>query len=276
VEEFWARLHKLSGQPGPNYWTYFAERLAHLATIPRGATILDLGTCDGNVLFKAMKTINAEGHGIGIDLYSDDFHAGVAEAVQLGWKDKVAFIQMDANALGFLSETIHTVLANFVGWDDCFDFEQMEFISSDEKTTEAMRVLKKGGRLGIGSWVEQCDIDWITEEFKRYLPECEGTSGKRNLSYGRDNTEGYRIILQNGGFQDIRVYVETTDYVSPDAETWWRQMKRAASDYFRQIPDPITLEGFKEQVFLDLLQFQNPERICFSKTVSFAFGTKPI
>jgi ubiquinone/menaquinone biosynthesis C-methylase UbiE len=276
VEEFWARLHKPSGQPGPNYWTYFAERLAHLAAIPRGATVLDLGTCDGNVLFKAMKKINAQGYGIGIDLYSDDFHAGVTEAIQQGWKEKVAFVQMDANTLGFLPETFHTVLANFVGWDDCFDFEHMEFKSSDEKVTEVMRVLRKGGQLGIGSWIEQCDIDWFTEEFKRYLPECEGTSGKSDPGYGRENPEGYKAILQNGGFKDIRVDVETTDFVSPDAETWWRQMKQATSDYFRQVPDPIILESFKEQVFLDLQQFQNPEGICFSKTVLFAYGTKPI
>ena len=241
MEEFWARLHKPSGQPGPNYWTYFAERLAHLATIPRGAIVLDLGTCDGNVLFKAMKEINAQGYGIGIDVSSYSLPTGVAEADQRGWKEKVTFAQMDAKSLGFLPETFDTVLANFVGWDDCFDFERMEYISSDEWGSEAMRVLKKGGRLGIGSWVEQCDIDWITEEFKRYLPGCKGTSGKCNLSYGRENPEGYRIILQNGGFEDIRVDVETTDFVSPDAETWWRQMKQVASDYFRQVPDPITL-----------------------------------
>jgi ubiquinone/menaquinone biosynthesis C-methylase UbiE len=276
LEEFWARLHKPSGQPGPNYWTYFAERLAHLATIPRGATVLDLGTCDGNVLFKAMKKIKAQGYGIGIDIYYDDFHAGVAEAIQRGWKEKVAFVQMDANTLGFLPEIFHTVLANFVGWDDCFDFERMEFISSNKMVFEVMRVLRKSGQFGIGSWVEQSDIDWIADEYKRYLPECEKISGKSISCYAKENPEGYKVILQNGGFKNISVFVETTDFVSPDAETWWRQMKQAANDYFRQVPDPITLESFKEQVFLDLQQFQNPEGICFSKTVSFAFGTKPI
>jgi ubiquinone/menaquinone biosynthesis C-methylase UbiE len=276
LEEFWARLHKPSGQQGPNYWTYFAERLAHLATIPRGATVLDLGTCDGNVLFEAMKKIKAQGYGIGIDIDYDDFHAGVAEAIQRGWKEKVAFVQMDANTLGFLPEIFHTVLANFVGWDDCFDFERMEFISSNKMVFEVMRVLRKSGQFGIGSWVEQCDIDWIADEFKRYLPECEKTSGKSISCYAKENPEGYKVILQNGGFKNISVFVETTDFVSPDAETWWRQMKQAANDYFRQVPDPITLESFKEQVFLDLQQFQNPEGICFNKTVSFAFGTKPI
>jgi ubiquinone/menaquinone biosynthesis C-methylase UbiE len=276
LEEFWARLPKPSGQLGPNYWTCFAERLAHLATIPRGATVLDIGTCDGNVLFKAMEKIKAQGYGIGIDIDYDDFHAGMADAMQRGWNEKVVFVQMDANALGFPPETFHTVLANFVGWDDCFDFDRMEFKSHDKMMSEIMRVLKPGGQVGIGSWVEQSDIDWITKAFKKYLPEYEKTSGKSISCYARENPEGYKVILQNGGFKNISVDVETTDFVSPDAETWWRQMKQAANDYFRQVPDPITLESFKEQVFLDLQQFQNPEGICFGKTVSFAFGTKLI
>jgi ubiquinone/menaquinone biosynthesis C-methylase UbiE len=273
LEEFWARLHKPSSQPGPNYWTYFAERLAHLATISSGATVLDIGTCDGNVLFKAMKKIKARGYGVGIDIAHDDFHTGVAEAMRRGWKEKVGFVQMDANKLGFLPETFHTVLANFVGWDDCFDFERMEFISSDKMMAEIKRVLRPGGQVGIGSWVEQSDIDWITEAFKKYLPE---TCGEGIVCYSKENPEGQEIILRSGGFEKIGVHVETTDFVSPDADTWWRQMKQAANEYFRQISDPNILESFKGQVFDDLQQFQYPEGIRFSKTVSFAFGTKPV
>jgi ubiquinone/menaquinone biosynthesis C-methylase UbiE len=275
LEEFWARLFKPSSQPGQNYWAYFAERLAQLASIPRGATVLDLGTCDGNVLFQAMQKIKAQGFGIGLDIYSDDFYIGVADAVRREWQEKIAFVQMDGNELGFLSETFNTVLANFVGWDDCFDFDRMEFTSHDKIMSEIMRVLKPGGQVGIGSWVEQSDIDWITEAFKKYIPEFEETSGKGISSYSKENPKGQEEILQSGGFENIRVYLETTDFVSPDVETWWRQMKQAANEYFWQISNPLTLENFKKKVFADLHQFQCSEGIRFSKTVSFAFGTKP-
>jgi len=275
LEEFWARLHKPSGRPGPDYWSYFAERLAHLAVIPSGATVLDIGTCDGNVLFKAMKKIEGQGYGIGVDIDYDDFHAGVAEAIQRGWKEKIAFAQMDANSLGFLPETFHTVLANFVGWDDCFDFDRMAFISTDKMMSEIMRVLRPGGQVGIGSWVEQSDIDWVAEAFKKYLPECEQPGGKSISCYAKENPEGQKMILQSGGFENIRLIVETTNFVSSDADTWWRQMKQAAHAFFMQVTDPEKLEGFKEQVLVDLRKFQFPEGIRFSKTVSFAFSTKP-
>lgn len=273
MTEIWARYIEPSGQPGPDYWNYLAGRLAGLAPIQKGAAVLDVGTYDGNVLFKAMKKSGTHGCGFGIDIYGGGLQDGLAEVVQRGQRN-VAFAQMDANYLGFPPEAFHSVLANFVGWDDCFDFERMEFIAPDRMMLEIMRVLKPGGQVGIGSWVEQCDIDWIIEAFRRYLPEYEKVAGNSIITYARENPEGYKMILRNSGFDNIHVHVETMTFVSPDAETWWQQMKQAAREYFEQVSDPIKLERFKEQVFTDLQQFRFPEGIHFSKTVSYAFGAK--
>jgi ubiquinone/menaquinone biosynthesis C-methylase UbiE len=271
MESFWARYLEPSGQLGPNYWEYFAERLAHLATIPTRATILDIGTCDGNVLFKAMKRIEAHGYAIGIDVACDDFYVGITEAMRRGWKENVAFVQMDASALGFPPETFHTVLANFVGWDDCFDFDRMEAIAPDRKLAQIRRVLKPGGQVGIGFWTDQGDIDWIAEAFKKYLPTCKKVIGDRMIAYAQENPKGYETILRSGGFHDISVQVETNTFVSSNAADWWRQMQVAASDYFKKMPE---LERFKPQVLADLEQLQSPRSIHFDKTVGYAFGTK--
>jgi ubiquinone/menaquinone biosynthesis C-methylase UbiE len=271
LEEFWPYIIEPSGQTGSNYWEYFAERLVQQAIIPKDATILDLGTYDGNVLFKAMKKMKAQCYGVGADIYYGGFREGAPEVVGGGWEEKVSFVQMDAKNLGFLPKTFHNVLANFIGWDDCFDFEYMKFTAPDKIMSEIMRVMRPGGQVGIGSWVEQSDIDWIIEAFKKYLPES-----RNNIScYSKENPEGQRIILRNSGFKDIRVLVETTNFVSPDAEIWWRQMIHAANECYRQISDPNILESVKEQIFVDLQQFQYSEGIRFSKTVSFVFGTKP-
>lgn len=271
MEEYWAYEINPLGQLGPNYWIYFAERLAHLATIPMSAMILDLGTYDGNVLFRAMEKMNAQGYGVGADIYYGGFHDGAAEVRQRRWDERVAFVQMDGDALGLLPETFHTVLANFVGFDDCFDFDRMEYTKPGWVISEIMRVLKPGGQMGFGGWIEQSDIDWIIAAFKNYLPEYENNF----ICYGKENPEGQKIILQSSGFENVHVHVERTEFVSPDTEIWWRQMKQAVSDYFKQVSDLDTLRDFKRQVFADLQPFQYPEGIRFSKTVSFAFGTKP-
>jgi ubiquinone/menaquinone biosynthesis C-methylase UbiE len=271
LEGLWARYIEPAGHVGPDYWNYFAQRLAGLATIPAGSAVLDVGTYDGNVLLKAMKKAGPRGRGAGIDIYAGGLKDGVTAARESGLGN-VGFAQMDAAFLGFRSATYDAVLANFVGWDDFFDFERMKFTAPDSRMAEIMRVLKPGGQVGIGSWIEQCDIDWIAQAFERYLPRCEEATEKGISSYARENPNGYETILRNSGFADIRIHVETTTFVSPDPATWWRQMKQAAGEYFATMPE---LEQFKEHVFRDLKPFQSAHGIHFDKTVAYAFGIKP-
>jgi ubiquinone/menaquinone biosynthesis C-methylase UbiE len=272
MEDFWARYLKPSGQLGSHYWNYCAERMVQLVDIPAAASILDIGTCDGNVLFKAMKKVESQGYGIGIDIYSGDFIAGFTQAKSLGWKENIALIQMDANTLGFPTETFHTVTANFVGWDDCFDFDRLEIITPDRKLAEIRRVLKPGGQVGIGFWIEQDDINWISEEFKKYLPESAEIIGEKITAYGRENPVGYETILRSGGFYNIFVQVETDTFVSSNKEDWWWQLQITASDYFNALPE---LNELKEQILIDLRHYQSDKGIYFNKTVGYAFGTKP-
>jgi SAM-dependent methyltransferase len=270
LEDFWARYFQPSGESGPVYWSYFAERLATLATIPEGAAVLDIGTYDGNVLFKAMKHAGVCGYGIGIDIYGSGLHDGIVEATGCGLGN-VDFAQMDAAHLGFLPEIFDSILANFVGWDYCYDFNRLEFIAPEIRMAEIVRLLKPGGQLGIGFWIEQCDLDWIVKAFKKYLPKRYETTCKWITSYGKENPTGYGVILRTSGFHDIWFHVETTRFVSPNTATWWMQMKQAAREYFEKIPE---VEQFKEQIFADLNQFQSSDGIHFDKTVGYAFGTK--
>jgi len=63
MEDFWSRYIEPSDRPGPEYWNYFAERLADLAGFPKDAAVLGIGACDGNVLFKAVKDAVPVGRG---------------------------------------------------------------------------------------------------------------------------------------------------------------------------------------------------------------------
>jgi SAM-dependent methyltransferase len=272
MTEIWANHIGPTGQPDMDYWHYFAQRLANLATIPKDAVILDVGTCDGNVLFKAMDKAGPLSVGVGIDIDDYGFGDGIAEASRKGM-NQLGFAQMDAAFLGFPSETFDCVLANFVGWDDYFNFNRMEFLIPDVRTPEIMRVLKPGGQLGIGFWIKQDDIDWMAEAFKRHLPGI--ANWDHLLAYGKEKPEGYEIILGDSGFQDIHTHVERTPFVLPDAESWWEQMKHATSGHFRLITDPEIIEGFKVKVLSDLQDSQPDGEILFHKTVAYAFGTKP-
>jgi SAM-dependent methyltransferase len=274
MTEIWAKHIGPSGQLGLDYWHYFAQRLVGLAAIPQDALILDVGTCDGNVLFKAMDIAGPLRLGVGIDIDDYGFGNGIAEASNRE-VSRSGFAQMDAAALGFPPETFDCVLANFVGWDDYFDFNRMEYIQTDTRTTEIMRTLKPGGQLGIGYWVRQDDIDWMINAFKRHLPEPGDETWDNLPVYSKENPEGYELILSDSGFQDVHFHVETTPFVLPDAESWWQQMKYATSDHFKQVADPEIIEGFKAKVISDIQDFFPTSEILFHKTVAYTFGTKP-
>ena len=273
MTDIWARHLGTSAQLGADYWGYFAQRLANLAAIPEGAAVLDVGTSDGNVLFKAMRKAGPRGRGVGMDIWGDGLQDGLREA-QKQQVENVAFAQMDAGWLGFPSETFHSVLANFVAWAHCFDFERMEQTAPDPRLPEIWRVLKPGGQVGIGTWLRQHDLDWLVETFLRYLPEHAAAAGESLCAYAKENPEGYRAMLRASGFDDIRVCLETATFVSPDAETWWQQMERAAGRILGRIPDAQRLEWIREQVLADVGQFTSSKGIQFEKTAAFVFARK--
>ncbi len=93
---------------------------------------------------------------------------------------------MDANSLGLEAERFDCVLANFVGWDDYFDFERLEFKQPEKITPEIWRILKPGGQVGLGAWVEQNDIDWINQRFEAFFPEIEKEGKNWSACYAKE------------------------------------------------------------------------------------------
>ncbi len=82
-------------------------------------------------------------------------------------------------------------------------------------------------------------------------------------------------MLEQSDFISNRVFEEKVSFASPDPETWWLQMRRAARENFEMVDDAQTLESFKELVLIDLQQHQTADGIGFTKTVAFIIGTKP-
>lgn len=280
MANIWAFHIGPSGQPGPSYWDYFGARLIDLATIPKGAAILDIGTGGGSVLFPAAEKAD-DGHAFGIDIASDWLREITTVTIKERCLTNVAVAQMDAARLGFQAATFDLVLSGFIGWDYCFDFERMVFTRPDTRIGEISRALKPGGQVGISSWVEQSDIEWLATAFQRHLPEyvaeLEKTTKSRMALYSQETPEGFKKIMLSGGFRDIEICVETETFTTPDEETWWKQMDHAAwRDHFEALASAglDRLQQFKEHVFEDLQEFKRPEGICFSKTVLLAFGIK--
>ncbi|MEI6509904.1 MAG: methyltransferase domain-containing protein [bacterium] len=274
----YSRLAEGLGSDSPTYWQHFGTRLADLAAIPQGAKVLDVGTGSGSVLLPATERAGETGLGVGIDINPRWFEKVQAEIERRGLKN-ISLAQMDAASLDFPGGQFDRALCGFVGWSYCFDFEMQEFTGPDTRLAEISRVLKAGGRVGISSWSKQEDLDWLGEQFRRYLPEYVADHEEEDIVtvYSRENAMGLERILRAGGFQEIAITAETAAFVSRDEEEWWLQMWGAGwKEYIDRVActDTTVLKQFKERVFENLQPHREHDGIHFAKSVLFAFGSK--
>jgi ubiquinone/menaquinone biosynthesis C-methylase UbiE len=274
----YSKLARDKSSDRPDEWQYFGSRLVELVGVSAGNTVLDVGTGPGSVLFPASKKTGDQGQIIGIDIDFDWFRF-ITPKIQDQNLNSVSFAHMDVGQLGFEEDTFDRVFCGNLGWDYCFDFWQMEFIGPDIWLAEISRVLKPGGRLGISSWAGREDIDWFGALFKMYFPEYivdwENKEGSLFRVY-RENAEAYRMILKEGGFQDVEVIMDTEVFVSKDEEEWWGQVW---GSFWWQYIDPVEksnpkkMNQFKEMIFSELDQFKYYDGIRMNKTAVFALGT---
>jgi len=68
MARLWSRPIGVSALDGPDYWGYFGGRLVEHASIPLGATVLDVGCGSGSSLFHAAEKTGPRGYVVGIDI----------------------------------------------------------------------------------------------------------------------------------------------------------------------------------------------------------------
>jgi hypothetical protein len=167
-----------------------------------------------------------------------------------------------------------------MGWNDCFDFDKLEFTKPDTKTTEIYRVLRDGGRFVCCSWEAQEDLAWMEEAMLRYYPEilrdCDYLE-RRPIGVAYEKPAGYNIILRSAGFRDIEIIRETAEFVSTNEEEWWRQMQAIGWDIIIEkikLNSADQYQRMKEGIFNDLQGYKQEDGIHFTKAAFYVIGEK--
>lgn len=117
-----------------------ALRAVSLARLAPGERVLDAGTGTGVVALRAARAVGPEGKVVGIDL-SEGMLSLARTRVTAAFQGVVAFLRMDAGALGAREGSFDAVLSLFA---------LPHFPNPRAAVAEMYRVLRPGGRLVLG------------------------------------------------------------------------------------------------------------------------------
>lgn len=238
---------------GPHTLRHFGNRLAELAEIGEGASVLDLGMGLGSSLFPAVEKVGKKGTVIGIDI-SEEMVRGTYDKIMKCNITNASVIQTDAKSLIFKDNTFDVVLSGF------------SYIYSTLK--EINRVLKEGGQFGLSTWEYMEDAEWLSLFLKKYIPVGE--------MYHKDTPEKLRTLLYEAQFANVTVITEKKEFAYVNEEHWWKDIYESGwREELKKIEDMgVTLEEFKKDAFKNLQAYKRAHGIPFTVSVHFAFGIK--
>ena len=220
------------------------QRLVELAHIPAGATVLDVASGRGAILFPAAEKVGAGGEVVGIDISPGMVKETGAEIARQGLKN-VQLRQMDAEDLDFPDASFDYVLCGFA-----LHF----FPHLDRGLAEFRRVLKPQGRVAVSTWgVDDERWSWYKKLRAAYHADL------RLQSQSFENPETLEKIFGEAGFSDIKLYTELFDWVCAQPEEWWNAQWSMSSRAGLEKLDTSALAQFKAEVFQNMSALKQPD-----------------
>ncbi|MHA1503115.1 MAG: arsenite methyltransferase [Candidatus Heimdallarchaeota archaeon] len=162
-----------------------------LANIQQGETVIDLGSGAGIDCFLAANKVGEKGKVIGVDMTSNMIDLARANAYKENYEN-VEFRLGEIEHLPIADNTADVIISNCV----------INLTSSKEQVfSEALRVLKPGGRLIVS------DIMFAHEIPAKVREIFKGTSGCVSRAVKK---EDYMAIIQKVGFEDVEIIDQYT------------------------------------------------------------------
>jgi ubiquinone/menaquinone biosynthesis C-methylase UbiE len=262
-----------------DYWSDFAKELVKLTTLRSGSKILDVGTGGGACLVAVAEILGAKCQLVGIDK-SDYKIFQVKKKFKDVAIENAEFQIMDATNLKFENNNFENIFCGFIGFSDTFDFKNNRFINKNAKMKEIFRVLKPGGEAAFSTWAYQQDIEtargllqkYLMDKMIKKLDEIENLS----ISYSKESIEGFKLIMEDAGFNKIRVFSKDFHIIYKSIDQWWEVMKNVAGVMSYTLNhDPNKLNDVKNHTLPQGIETFKEEGVyTFQKTVIFAFGSK--
>jgi ubiquinone/menaquinone biosynthesis C-methylase UbiE len=269
------RAAPLYDRVGPRFFSHFGRRLVERAQVPNGAQVLDVATGRGAVLFPAADAVGPGGHVTGIDLSAAMVRETAAEIDLRGCKN-ADVRRMDAEHLQFPEESFDCVLCGFA----LFFLPRL-----DRALGEVRRVLRPEGRFAATTWESSFEEEWswFDELVEAHLPVearvRETVDPKSSPLPGLDKSGELLEVMKAAGFVEVRVVLESAEFVYSGAEEWWSALwshgAREDLEVVAKATGPGGLDELKATVCERLRTIKRSDGIHQRFPALFTVATKP-
>src|SRR5918994_174833 len=211
----------------------FAEALVAFLPPPGGARVLDVATGTGLVAVEAARRVGPRGAVLATDFLSawEPFVRATASAARV---TNVTFASMPAEALTLAEASFDVAFCQF----------GLMFVPEPLRALREMRrVLRPGGRIGIGVWSvpEKVGIFLIPRIVAPALPPTTGEPPPSPMSMGAPGL--IEDLVAEAGFRDVVRHSVTISYDVADPELEWQVWRENFA-----MPDGGGLERLPEHV----------------------------
>jgi ubiquinone/menaquinone biosynthesis C-methylase UbiE len=258
------RAAKNFGQRGPRHFEHFGRRLVELAGIAPGASVLDVATGRGAVLFPAVERVGPGGRISAIDL-ADGMVRETAADIEKRRLTNVDIRRMDADALDFPAEAFDWVLSGFALWF---------FARPDRALREFLRVLRPGGRVGISTWDRGSQLPYGFRRYiEKYLSDEARAADSARTRF--DTSHELMSALEEAGFDAVDVRVDEATLSFPDEEALWATIAGGGMGRVLGIVGPSAGSEIKNEIFEAVRPTRAADGIPVHFRALFGFATKP-
>ncbi len=226
------------GRVGPDFFSYFGNKLVEHAELVEGSTVLDVACGRGSSLLPAYFRVGPSGEVIGIDL-SSEMVAETQKEVEVSDLHGIRVQLMDAEDLQFPAETFDSVLCGLA----LFFFPNVE-----RALAEIHRVLKPGGFFTTTTFGQE-DSRWeaFDELIIAYKDKFRPVPLVERASF--DNAEEIIEALTKAGFNEIEIFSEDKEFYYAGPDEWWASMWSHGGRALLERMDEVTLQEFKVDCF---------------------------
>lgn len=194
-------------------FTPVTQKLVGLARLTSGQNVLDVATGGGLAAFMSARQVGPEGRVTGIDL-SDAMIELARNRAAKGAVENVDFLQMDAEELGFASQSFDTLLCAL---------GLMLFPQPDKALSEMHRVLRQGGTLALSVFGRGSRVA-LRAFMDPFIPHMPPPPQRGPSTFGLGHAEVMREALNNAGFSRIRTEQESHVLSFDDVEDVWEMV----------------------------------------------------